>query len=454
MSEKSPWARSDLPARREEEIIQREHSAEMTMDEFVGWLNQNFVGSFSVKDALQQAAFMLCCDVIAQDIGKAKLRLYEETSPKTARIVKPSEHKIAEFLALEPNSRHIWQDYTEMMVYWACLTKNAYSVIKRNRSGEPIALIPIQSGRVRELISPERELFYEITAGTMQEEALLGAMYVRLPERDVVHVRSRMLDGMSGFSTLAAGATSLQTGKNLEEYRSELFGEAGQLRGVFTKEGEGVLPDEAFNRLRSQFRELMLNFRNLVEPIVLESGIKFESISSKPAEMELTKQFEAQINQTCRLLRVPPHKVFNLDGSKYENLETQEKAYVGDTLVPIASSFEARYDRGLLSRKDRTRYFLRHDREEMTIKDTKAETERAVRSLERGGITWDEYRAIIGLNELPNGQGKFRIVPVNMTILDENGDPIHAGKPDETDDSENETDDTADTGEKVLKLVP
>ena len=55
-------------------VVERSHTDAMDMTSFVQWMGTNF-GTLSVMDALQQAAFMLCCDVISQDIGKAPLRL-------------------------------------------------------------------------------------------------------------------------------------------------------------------------------------------------------------------------------------------------------------------------------------------------------------------------------------------------------------------------------------------
>jgi HK97 family phage portal protein len=172
---------------------------------------------------------------------------------------------------------------------------------------------------------------------------------------------------------------------------------------------------------------LMRRVQRNLDPIVLEGGLKFEKIAVNPGDAELTKQFEAQINATCRLLRVPPHKVFLTSDTKYDNLETQDKLYVGDTLIPVGTRFEHRYGKVLLSRKDRLRLFFENDRDEMAIKDTKVQTDRVIRATERGVLTIDEARAALGYNPLPNDAGQIRMVPTNMTMVDENNEVIIAG---------------------------
>lgn len=400
------------------EMFDKGMGPEMSMGDFMEFVTATY-GVGSIQKAMQIAAFMLCCDVISQDIAKSTLRMRERLLNGTSRVVHPTQHHIAGLLALEPNRRHTWIQYHEMSVLWSCLTSNSFSVVFRDNRGLPLELVPIQTGRVHEKISG-REVFYDVQSNTEQERALLGTHFMTVPERDMIHVRRRMMDGMDGYSTLDSGKKTLATAGALDDFRAKIFSEEGQIRGVFTREKDGAMDEIAFQRLRSQFRVLMSKFKQNTDPIVLEDGIKFDPISSKPSDIELVKQFEAQINEVCRLLRVPPHKVFLMTGTKYENLETQEKMYVGDTLVPVAEHHEQSMGKVLFTRDERLKYFLEYDRAEMTLRDTKLETERAIKGLERGALEIDEARAVFGYNPLPGNAGQVRLVPANMVLIDRN----------------------------------
>lgn len=413
--------------------VERDFGPEMSMDDYVGWFTENF-GTSSVRKAMEQAAFMLCVDVISQDIAKATLRLRRWLPNGTSVVVKPEEHAMAEMLALDPNRRHTWYEYKEMMTMWSCLESNAIAVIIRDRLGDPLELIPVQPGRSREYVNG-RDIFYEITASTMQEQALLGASRIRVPERDIIHIRGRMLDGMDGTSTVSLGSKTINLGSAMADSQKLLWDEDGQIRGVFTRDGDTVLPEDAFNRLRTQFKAMMSKFRSLTEPIVLEGGLKFDAISSNPQELEFTKQFQQHVNDTCRLLRVPPHKVFLMDGSKYDNLETSEKIYVGDTLIPRCLPAEQRMARQLLSKKDRLLYFFEHDRDEMTLRDSQRENERLQKMIQAGVLEIDEARAEMGYNPLPNGQGQTRTIPTQMTVVDRKGTVLLGGASTAADDT-------------------
>lgn len=444
---------------RQMELFERAHSSEMSMQDFATWLQTN-VGT-GLRGALEITALSLCGDVISQDISKATLRLRERLGNGTSKVVEPNRHEIAGLLALEPNKRMTWGMFVEMMVYWSCFDDNAYAGIFRQNDGTVIKLIPFQSGRVQEMVAGE-DIFYDVSASTQHEQALLGTISRRFHEDDMIHVRTRFLDGMDGYSTITAGKQAIETMKNLAEYRKNLFGDEGQMRGVFTRSKEEFLPDENFNRLRQQFKILMNRFRQLTEPIILEGGFKFESISSNPQEMELTKQFESQVIEVCRMFRMPPHKIFMLDGSKYENLETQEKMYVSDTLIPRAKRFEEMFGKMLLSRKDRLKYFFEFDREEMTLRDTKVQTERIIKGAERGIFLTDEARAAFGANPLPGGAGQSRLIPTNMSLVDNENNVIIGGVSTAKDSSSSDNQDGADetdpdaeteTEKGVLRLV-
>jgi HK97 family phage portal protein len=435
------------------ELVTKEHSADMNMVEFAQWYQTTF-GHLTLKSALQQAAFLLCCDIISQDMGKAPLHLCEMQPNGTPRVLAPKEHEVAALLADEPNQRHTWTEFVEMMGLWHAATQNSLAIVKRDRLGSPIALIPLQTGRITERIYGS-ELFYDITATTQQEMALLGAGMITVPERDMIHVRGRMFDGMDGYSTMEVGQKTLDVGTAIDKYRERLFDDDGQIRGVFTRpDSLEALPDVLFDRLKQQFRALMTRSAQTNEPIVLEGGVKFEKISVNPQEAELSEQFAAQIVATGRLFRIPPHKLFHLEGVKYENLETMEKAYVGDTMIPICKRHEDRYKKTLLSKEDRRRgLFFLHDREALMVKDTKAETERLTKALERGGIEIDEFRGRLGFNPLPNKQGQARLIPVNMNVVDRGGEVIIGGQAVKEEPADKTDEEPEKDGQPALRLV-
>lgn len=436
-------------------LVVKDTTEPMTMSELGEWFEQ--FGNSGWRKALREVAFMACCDVIAQDAAKSTLRLRRRTSAKTSEIVMPNRHPMAAMLADQPNPWHTWYEFTEMSVLWHVMQSNSYAGVIRSMTDDVLQMIPLRSdGQVYRKIAGGK-LFYDVSASTIEDELHLGSRFRTFRQEDMIHVRGRLIDGMDGYSTLVAGREALDIAASIGKFRGNLFSEEGQYRGVFTRDNTEPLPNEIFDRLRQQYKVMMNKFRKLVEPIVLEGGLKFSAVASNPKEIELVAEFEAQITEMCRLTRVPPHKIFQLAGAKYENLETQEKMYVGDTLIPVCERHEQKYGHVLLTRKERQEFFFEYDREEMTLRDPKNETDRVIRAVERGILEVDEGRAVLGFNQLPNNQGQVRLIPVNMNVVDRDGEVIiggQAGKEEpKPDDAPTEDKPATDEAKKALRLV-
>jgi HK97 family phage portal protein len=398
----------------------------------------------STYHALQQAAVLICLDVMAQDISKATLRLRRRVKTKGEFVVEPKQHKMAEMLALEPNVRHTWVEFHQMLVYHLCLASNSYCYVRRNGAGDPLELIPIVPNQVQEFINERsREVFYDLNASSMQEIALLGREYIRAPERDVLHVRNRMLDGFWGFSTLTAGGPTITLGKDIERYQRSLYSENGMVRGFFQRTGAGM-SDDGFRRTKGQLKKLLQRRMNIDDPILLEDGITYKEMAMKATEAEMIKALDKHIEMVCKLWRMPPHKAMHLTAVKYENLTAMENMYVRDTLIPICRLIEDRMERTLLTREERLEYRLEFDRDELKIIDEKVENDRAQKAAQSGLITINEWRDGQGYN--PASWGNVRIIPVNTALIDEKNEVVATGAVAQ-EEPENNGDDDAGDGE-------
>lgn len=411
------------------------------------------------KEALEQAASLICVDILAQDISKATLRMKEKKAGGGTTDVDPTRHPMAMFLALDPNRRHTWTEFTAMLVYHMAMASNSYAYAPRSNAGEVLELIPIVPGNVVDRVNrASREIFYDFNARNAHEQALLGTDFLTAPERDVLHVRQRMVNGFSGYSTLLAGRKTLSLARDIEEYERQLFSENGLIRGFFSRPAAmGVMGDEPFRRVKSQLKKLMERVRKggKDEPILLEDGISFNELAMKATEADMVKALDKQIEMTGKLWRMPPHKTMSLTAVKYENLNAMEMVYVRDTLVPLCKLIEARLARLLLTPQERLRFFFEFDRDEMSISDAKAESDRIYKAVGQGRITINEGRADDGYNPVP--WGNARVVPVNTILVDENNNVVASGAK-ATDHNATTDDTTSDTpaeddSKKGLRLV-
>lgn len=418
-----------------------------------GWNSFN-VKSMTTDQILRLPGVIICLDVLSQDIAKTPLILYERLPNNGKRQVEATEHHMAMLLATQPNRFHTWQEFIELLMNHLGVVQNAYIAKRLDAAGRPTELIPAMPARVTQFaVMPEDDpingmgfFFYRVDRNTPAERLQFAKLDDIFLQSEFIHLRGRMFDGLMGYSNLDIGARLFGLTDELTSYQTRLFGSDGQMPGVFQKPGEAgdALSNEAFDRLREQLKEASRKFREESAPIVLEEGLTFKDVAMNAEQAELSKARDAALVDTARLWRIPPHKIMHLVNVKYENMETLEKSYVNDTLVPYCRRIEQRFNRELLTAEDRARYFFEFDRRAMLLNDMQKLAEVGKVGVQIGGLELDEFRQLFGYNKLPNKAGEVRTIPSTYNTVDRSNEVIiPAGAQPQGDEKSGDDDDAA-----------
>lgn len=400
--------------------------------------------------ALQLSALLICLDVISQDIAKVALQLRRRLPNGGSEVVQPSEHHIAKYLNGVPSKWHSWFEMKQMMILHFGIVQNAFLIKGTDSRGRINSLIPWMPGLTSILINEETgDMFYDFDRKTPVQKAMLKSDERFFHESEVIHFRGRLFDGLNGYSTLQAGAGVMQLAKAIQEYQTRLYQNDAVIRGVFQMKNEQALSEEAFRRLKAQLVELWQQAREKGKPIVLEEGMEFKSISMESDAAETAKAKDKSIEDMARLFRIPPHKMMHIVNVKYENMETLEKSYVQDSLIPIAVNVEEKLDNGMLTEDEKEEMFLQFDREAMVLTDVEKQAMIMKVLANNAAITIDEMRAHRGMNPLPNGAGEVRLVPANYFLVDENNEIVL--EPQQQEETSPDPEDN-DTGQKSTPL--
>lgn len=400
----------------------------------LGWTPRK---RLSLEQIIQISAVCVCLDVLSQDIGKVTLRLYRKLRGGGKEEVMPEEHPVAALLATEPNRHFTWVEFIEMLILHLGISQNAF-VGKEIVGGKLVGLRICMPGRVTILaVEPESDSrglgYYAYDTRlrmTPHEKIQMALLPEIMLEDEMIHFRGRMFDGLAGYSNLDAGARTFGLASELMDYQTRLYKNDGSLRGVFQHPGEvgDAADEEVFARLREQLATAMSNMTRENLPIVLEEGMTFNPISMNADQAEVAKSRDAAVVDVARTFRIPPHKIMHLINVKYENMETLEKSYVQDTLIPYCQRVEQRFGRALLTPKERAEMFFEFDRIEMLLNDIEKLSETMERMVKNGTIKLDEFRMRIGFNPLANGAGNARLIPSTYNLVgDDNKVLIPAG---------------------------
>jgi HK97 family phage portal protein len=384
----------------------------------------------STEEILQLSSVLICLDVRSQDIAKVPLRMYERMKNGGKRVVDPSEHPVALLLATRPNPYQTWNEFWIMMLLHFGVLENAY-IAKRIEGGITIELIGCMPVRVFQLaVEPEdgsRGFFaYRVDRFSPQERIPLSGLPDIFLPNEFIHLKGRTFDGLQGYSNLDAGTKTFNMASSILDYSTRLFDNDGGMRGVFQKPGESgdALSDVAFKHLREQLAELLTNMRRHNVPIVLEEGMTFQEISMTADQAQSASAKDASIVDTARVFRIPPHKMMHLINVKYENMETLEKSYVSDSLIPTCVPIEQKLSGSLLSFKEQSQYFLQFDRREMLLNDQEKLAEVTKSMMAAGSMTFDEHRQALGWNPMEGQGGDCRTIPSTYNTVDSTGEVV------------------------------
>lgn len=391
-----------------------------------GWADFNqiigmgraIVARIGEAEALRQSALMAAVDVIAQDISKTTLRLYQGYGD-TRRVVEHSQHPWAHKFALDPNRYHHWGEFTSLAVAHLCVYQNSYIFKKRASIADTEPdLIPIHPLYCHLQVADDR-FFFDVSSASEGMRAILGFAHARLTADQIIHIRMRQWDGIQGLSTLVVGSDVLGLNQMVTDFQAAIT-KSGMRPGAVIEVPE-LLDDDAFKRLKEQVTAAVDEAVQKGKPLVLEQGSKYNRVAFDATEMDLVKTRTQMHQEVARLFRMPPYKIGLLESIKAENLGQMEQAYVDDTLVPICRMVEQALSRDILSEEERLAGFhLEYDRDELYDRDPAARRERVENQFRYGIITRGQANVRLGYPPVAEELDHY-VIPVNQAIQRKDG---------------------------------
>jgi HK97 family phage portal protein len=121
-------------------------------------------------------------------------------------------------------------------------------------------------------------------------------------------------------------------------------------------EHPGVIKDP--KRVRESWNAVYQGSSNAHKVAVLEEGMAFKSIGIPPDQAQFLDTRKFQIEEICRIFRVPPHLVANLERATFSNIEHQSISFVVHTIRPWLIRIEQAIHKALLSEGEKRTYFV------------------------------------------------------------------------------------------------
>ena len=111
------------------------------------------------------------------------------------------------------------------------------------------------------------------------------------------------------------------------------------------------------------------------------------------------------MNEICRIFRVPPHLVGDLERATFSNIEHQSIEFVQHTIRPWLVRWEQAISRSLLDEKERLLYFAKFNVDGLMRGDYKSRMEGYAVGRQNGWLSANDIRGLEDLPPIPKEQG-------------------------------------------------
>jgi HK97 family phage portal protein len=359
----------------------------------------------SAGSATRLAPVFSCVRVVTETFGALPIGIFRERKSGGRDLA--TDHPAME-LFLQPNPWQTGMEFFEMMQGHLELRGNAYAH-KVSGNGNAIdQLIPLHPDRVRVYLLPDGRLRYEVTAySTGQID--------RYTQDEILHFRSRSVDGIMGISTVGANAETIGVGLAQQEHRAASF----RHRAIPGLSIETLkLDDEKRESLANSIEE-RFSGSHAFSVMVLPPGMKATELGISNRDAQLIEASGASAIEVCGFFRVPPHKIGIMARGTFSNIEQQNIEFATDCMWPRIVRIERRLDRdivGSLRYKESAPgdYFAIFNMDALYRGDMKTRFE----AYQQGVQTWltrNEIRAAEGKNPIPGLDEP--LIPVNMETI-------------------------------------
>jgi HK97 family phage portal protein len=241
------------------------------------------------------------------------------------------------------------QPLLETLASQLLLHGNAYVQVLKDGAGRPVELFALRPERMTAVIGADG--WPEAFAYRVGEQVLTIPLLDADASPNLIHIRSfHPADDHYGAGCLAAADQAIAIHNAAANWNRALLENAARPSGalVYDAGGEaGGLTTEQFDRLRTELAQAFSGETNAGRPMLLEGGLKWQSLSLSPADMDFATLKAAAARDIALAFGVPPMLLGLPGDSTYSNYREANRALWRLTLLPLAGKILAALHEGL-----------------------------------------------------------------------------------------------------------
>lgn len=294
----------------------------------------------TVSNVTTHPAVFACTTLIMNDVSKMRLRLVQQDDDGIWNDV---ENPAFSPVLRRPNP---YQNRIQFIATWMAsklLYGNTYVLKIRDNRQVVIGLFVLDPQRVRPLVAPNGDVFYQLDRDDLSKLPQLNGYTV--PATEIIHDRWNCLfHPLVGLSPIYACGLAAVQGLNIENSSVDFFAQGGRPGGILT--APGLISPQTAKDLKDYFDA---NFagENAGKVAVVGDGLKYEKLTMSAADAQLIAQLKWSDEMVCSCYHVPPYMVGLGPPPNYNNIEALTQGYYSQGLQIHIESIELCLDEGM-----------------------------------------------------------------------------------------------------------
>ena len=145
------------------------------------------------------------------------------------------------------------------------------------------------------------------------------------------------------------------------------------------------------------------------------------SMPNNEAQFLETRKF--QVTEICRIFRVPPHMIGDLERATFSNIESQNISFAVHTIRPWLVRIEQAINKTLIPENEKGRYYAQFNIDGLMRGDYKSRMEGYAIARQNGWMSANDIRALENLNPISAEEGgnaflvNGNMIPISLAGL-------------------------------------
>jgi len=262
--------------------------------------------------AFAHSAVLASVTILADSIASMPLELTRTKVGRIERLPTPS-------VLMRPNDRQNIFEFIHQTMLTLALHGNAYIYAPIGSDGIPVELRNIHPNAIKGITETDSgEVFYQVGKEKYDGKDIRSIHWLILPNQ---------LRGISPLETLR---NTIGMGLAMDRFLAQFYGEGATPSSVLETD-QSITPEQA-KQIKDNWEESHYKHRR---PAVLQGGLKWRSVTTSAADMQMLEHKESIIRDIARVYRIPLHLILGTGGDSqtYQNLEALGASFFQYTLL-------------------------------------------------------------------------------------------------------------------------